>query len=113
MPTDPSEIDVAWIGKTLNNPWWISVADFAAREAEQLGINMTISLPEEEVDLGKQIAIVEAAIEQGVDAIIISASSSEGIIPAIEGAREAGIKIDQLRYPYRRPVTGRCIRRRG
>jgi ABC-type sugar transport system substrate-binding protein len=92
-PTDPSEIDVAWIGKTLNNPWWISVADFAAREAEQLGINMTISLPEEEVDLAKQIAIVEAAIEQGVDAIIISASSSEGIIPAIEKAREAGIKI--------------------
>jgi ABC-type sugar transport system substrate-binding protein len=92
-PTDPSQIDVAWIGKTLNNPWWISVADFAAREAEQLGINMTISLPEEEVDLGKQTAIIEAAIEQGVDAIIISASSSEGIIPAIEKAREAGIKI--------------------
>ncbi|MGD8485268.1 MAG: sugar ABC transporter substrate-binding protein [Chloroflexota bacterium] len=92
-PSDPSEIDVAWIGKTLNNPWWISVADFAEREAEQLGINLTISLPEEEVDLGKQIAMVEAAIEQDVDAIIISASSSEGIIPAIEQAREAGIKI--------------------
>jgi ABC-type sugar transport system substrate-binding protein len=92
-PSDPSDIDVAWIGKTLNNPWWISVADFAQREAEQLGINLTISLPEEEVDLQKQIAITEAAIEQGVDAIIISASSSEGIIPSIEKAREAGIKI--------------------
>jgi ABC-type sugar transport system substrate-binding protein len=92
-PSDPSEIDVAWIGKTLNNPWWISVADFAEREAAQLGISLTISLPEEEVDLERQITMVEAAIEQGVDAIIISASSSEGIIPAIERAREAGIVI--------------------
>jgi len=89
----PSDIDVAWIGKTLNNPWWISVADFAVREGQALGINLTIALPEEEVDLEKQVAMIEAAIEQGVDAIIISASSSEGVIPAIEKAREAGIKI--------------------
>ena len=33
-PLDPSEIDISWIGKTLNNPWWISVADFAVAEAE-------------------------------------------------------------------------------
>lgn len=89
----PSDIDVAWIGKTLNNPWWISVADFAVREGAALGINLTISLPEEEVDLEKQTAMVDAAIEQGVDAIIISASSSDGIIPAIERARAAGIRI--------------------
>lgn len=89
----PSDIDVAWIGKTLNNPWWISVADFAAREAEALGINLTISLPQEEVDLERQISMIEAAIEQQVDAIIISAASSDGVIPAIERAREAGIKI--------------------
>lgn len=92
-PTDPSEIHIAWIGKTLNNPWWISVADFAQREAQALGVNMTISLPEEEVDLEKQVNMVDASIEQGVDAIIISASSSDGVIPAIERAREAGIKI--------------------
>jgi ribose transport system substrate-binding protein len=92
-PTQPGDIDVAWIGKTLNNPWWISVADFAQREATVLGINLTIALPEEEVDLEKQTAMIDAAIEQHVDAIIISASSSDGVIPAIERAREAGIKI--------------------
>lgn len=86
-------IEVAWIGKTLNNPWWISVADFAEREAENLGINLTIALPEEEVDLEKQVAMIEAAIERNVDAIIISAVSSDGIIPAIKKARDEGIKI--------------------
>lgn len=92
-PMDPSEIDISWIGKTLNNPWWISVADFSIAEAEDLGVNLTIAMPEEEVDLEKQIAMIEAAIEQDVDAILISASSSEGVIPAIERAREAGIVI--------------------
>lgn len=90
---DPEEITMSWIGKTLNNPWWISVADFTVAEAEQLGINLTIAMPQEEVDLERQTTMIEASIEQGVDAILISASSSEGVIPAIERAREAGIVI--------------------
>jgi ribose transport system substrate-binding protein len=87
------EINIAWIGKTLNNPWWISVADYAEREADNLGVNLEISLPQEEVDLENQVATVEQAIQKGSDAIVISATSSDGIIPAIEKAREAGIKI--------------------
>lgn len=88
-----SGIRLTWIGKTLNNPWWISVADFAAKEAKNLGVTLEVSLPQEEVDLEKQVAMVEQAIEKKSDAIIISAASSAGIIPAIQKAREAGIKI--------------------
>jgi|HigsolmetaAR203D_1030402.scaffolds.fasta_scaffold00166_20 ribose transport system substrate-binding protein len=88
-----NSIDVAWIGKTLNNPWWISVADFAEKEAKNLGINLTVSLPQEEVDLDKQVAMVEQAIEKKTDAIIISAASSDGIVPVLKSAKEAGIKI--------------------
>lgn len=90
---DGKPIQIAWIGKTLNNPWWISVADYAKMEAKNLGVNLTIALPQEEVDLEKQVAMVESAIQQKADAIIISAASSDGIIPAIKKAREAGIKI--------------------
>lgn len=86
-------IDITWIGKTLNNPWWISVADFAKREAENLGVNLEVSLPQEEVDLEKQVAMVEQAIQKKSDAIVISAASSDGIIPALQKARDAGIKI--------------------
>ncbi len=93
LKTDGTPIEIAWIGKTLNNPWWISVADFAEKEAKSLGVNLTIALPQEEVDLEKQVAMVEAAIERDVDAIILSAASSDGIIPVIKKAREAGIKI--------------------
>ncbi|GHU61127.1 sugar ABC transporter substrate-binding protein [Spirochaetia bacterium] len=90
---DGSPIKLAWIGKTLNNPWWVSVADYALAEAESLGVQLTIALPQEEVDLEKQVAMVESAIQQKVDAIIISAASSDGIIPSIRQARAAGIKV--------------------
>jgi ribose transport system substrate-binding protein len=92
-PKNPADIRLSWIGKTLNNPWWISVADFSQVEAKELGVQLTIAMPEEEVDLEKQITMIEAAVEQKVDAILISASSSDGVIPAIEKAREAGIVI--------------------
>jgi len=93
-PTGNTEdIDIYWIGKTLNNPWWISVSDFARQEADALGVNLTIAIPQEEVDLEKQVAMIETAIEQKADAIVISAASSEGVIPSIQKAREQGIKI--------------------
>lgn len=86
-------VEVYWIGKTLNNPWWISVSDFAKQTADNLGVNLTIAIPQEEVDLEKQVSMIEAAVEKKADAIVISAASSDGIIPAIKKAREAGIKI--------------------
>ncbi len=93
LAKDLSEIKIAWIGKTLNNPWWIQVHDMAIREAEELGVQISLAMPEEEVDLERQVAMIEAAIEQGVDAIVISAVSGEGVIPALERAKANGILI--------------------
>ncbi|MDD3212055.1 MAG: sugar ABC transporter substrate-binding protein [Eubacteriales bacterium] len=90
---EASDISVYWIGKTLNNPWWISVADFAQQEANALGVNLTIAIPQEEVDLERQITMIEAAVQSGAQALVISASSSDGVIPAIQAARDAGLKI--------------------
>jgi len=88
-----SGLNVYWIGKTLNNPWWISVADFAAREAKALGVNLTIAIPQEEVDLERQVSMIEAAVQSGAKALVISAASSDGVAPAIQAARKAGLKI--------------------
>ena len=90
---DGSQIKIAWIGKTLNNPWWISVADFAQREADSLGVDLQKSLPDEEVDLEKQVNMIESAVQKNVNAIVISAASSDGILPALQKAKEGGIKI--------------------
>ncbi|MEF9917029.1 MAG: sugar ABC transporter substrate-binding protein [Lachnospiraceae bacterium] len=87
------DVSIYWIGKTLNNPWWISVSDFAKQTADNLGVKLTIAIPQEEVDLEKQVAMIEAAVEKKADAIVVSAASSDGVIPAIQKARDAGIKI--------------------
>lgn len=87
------DLEIYWIGKTLNNPWWISVSDYAQKEADALGVGLTIAIPQEEVDLEKQVSMIEAAIEKKADAIVISAASSDGVVPAIKKAREEGIKI--------------------
>lgn len=93
LKPDGTPIKISWIGKTLNNPWWISVADFAKKEADNLGVELQIALPQEEVDLEKQAAMVDAAIQQNADAIVISATSSDGIVSSLAQAREKGIKI--------------------
>jgi ABC-type sugar transport system substrate-binding protein len=90
---DDDPMHIYWIGKTLNNPWWISVADFAQQEADALGVELTIAIPQEEVDLERQITMIEAAVESGADALVISATSSDGVAPAIQAAREAGLSI--------------------
>jgi ribose transport system substrate-binding protein len=88
-----AKMNVYWIGKTLNNPWWISVADFAQKEANALGVNLTIAIPQEEVDLERQISMIEAAVQSGAKALVISAASSNGVAPAIKAARDAGLAI--------------------
>ena len=95
-------MDVYWIGKTLNNPWWISVADFATQEAEALGVNLTIAIPQEEVDLERQVSMIEAAVQSGAKALVISAASSDGVAPAIQAAREADLKI--VNFDTRMPI---------
>ena len=65
-------------------------SDFAQQTADNLGVDLTIAIPQEEVDLEKQVSMIEAAIEKKADAIVVSAASSDGVIPAIKKAREAG-----------------------
>lgn len=84
---------IYWIGKTLNNPWWVMVKDIAVREAAELGVAITTNMPEEEVDIAKQVRMIEIAIEEKADAIVISAIHSRGVIPVLQRVQEAGIPI--------------------
>ncbi len=84
---------IYWIGKTLNNPWWIMVKDIAVREAAELGVEITANLPDEEVDMERQVVMIETAIQKKANAIVISAINSQGVIPSLKKAKKAGITI--------------------
>jgi ABC-type sugar transport system substrate-binding protein len=82
-----------WIGKVLNNPWWVMANDFAVKEAQALGVTITCNMPEEEVNLEKQVSMFEDAIQKNVDAIIFSPVDSVALENKLKEARAKGIKL--------------------
>jgi ribose transport system substrate-binding protein len=84
---------VAFVMKTLNNPYFIEMQKGAQEAADRLGINLIVQAAEREVDVEKQMQIIENLIQRKVSAICITPSGSKEIVPAIKKANEANIPI--------------------
>ncbi|MGH7572335.1 MAG: hypothetical protein ACREMK_10890 [Gemmatimonadota bacterium] len=54
-----AEPTVALVLKTLNNPFFIEMADGARAAADSLGIELLVQAPDREIDVEKQMQIVE------------------------------------------------------
>ncbi len=76
---------------TLDNPFFVDLADGAEEAAEELGVNLTV------VDAGDdaatQMSSVEDLVIQGMDLIAINPVDGDAIVPAIEEADMMGIPI--------------------
>ncbi|MBS4208159.1 substrate-binding domain-containing protein [Bacillus sp. FJAT-50079] len=76
---------------TLNNPFFVSMADGAKAKAKELGIELKI------VDAGndtaKQSTDIEDLITSGVDVLIVNPEDSAAVGPAIQSAIDKGIKV--------------------
>jgi len=83
----------ALILKTLNNPFWVDVAEAAQEAANKAGVRLIVLAPERETDVEKQMQIVENVILKKVDAILLAPSGSKEIVPAIRKANDAGIPV--------------------
>lgn len=84
---------VAFVMKTLNNPFFIDMEKGAQDAADRLGVNLIVQAAERELDIEKQMQIVENLIQRKVDALCITPSGSREIVPAIAKANEAGIPV--------------------
>jgi ribose transport system substrate-binding protein len=84
---------IAFVMKTLNNPFFVEMQRGAEETAKKLGINLIVQAAEREVDVEKQMQIIENLIQRKVSAICITPSGSKEIIPAIVKANEAGIPV--------------------
>ena len=91
-PSDGKPV-IAFVMKTLNNPYFIEMQKGAEETAKKLGVNLLIQAAEREVDVEKQMQIIENLIQRRVSAICITPSGSKEIIPAISKANEAGIPV--------------------
>ena len=83
--------DVGLAISTLDNPFFVDLADGADEAAEELGVNLTV------VDAGDdaatQMSSVEDLVIQGMDLIAINPVDGDAIVPAIEEADMMNIPV--------------------
>ncbi len=84
---------IAFVMKTLNNPFFIDMQRGAKETADKFGINLLVQAAEREVDVEKQMQIIENLIQRQVDVICVTPSGSKEIIPAIVKANQANIPV--------------------
>ncbi len=77
--------------KTLDAPYFAAQEVSAKKHAEELGCEV-ISVDGQN-DLNKQVADVEDMVAQGIGALIINPRDSKGLIPAVNAATAAGVKV--------------------
>ncbi|HEY7925073.1 MAG TPA: sugar ABC transporter substrate-binding protein [Vicinamibacteria bacterium] len=84
---------VAFVLKTLNNPFFIEMQKGAREAAERLGVELVVQAAERELDVDKQMQIIENLIETRVGALCITPSGSREVVPAIAKANAARIPV--------------------
>jgi ribose transport system substrate-binding protein len=87
------KLQIALVPKTMNNPFFITMAEGAQKAADAAGVELIVQAADREVDVEKQVQIIENLIIKKVDAILVSPSGSKEIVPAIKKANEAGIPV--------------------
>lgn len=75
----------------MTNAFTTTVAESMKAAAEAAGAELIIN--EASNDISKQVSQIESVVNQKVDAIIIEPVSTNGVIPAIEAAEKAGVKV--------------------
>ena len=77
--------------KTLNAPYFAAQEAAAKDQAAKAGCQVTTA--DAQNDMGKQIGDVEDMVSKGVNLLIINAADPQGLIPAINAAASAGVKV--------------------
>ena len=86
-------IKVGFVVKSLADQYWILVKAGAEAAAEENGVDLTFIAPNAESDVAKQVENIETLIAAGVDVLCIAPSNDETVLPALENAVKAGIKV--------------------
>ncbi|WP_342238171.1 substrate-binding domain-containing protein [Inquilinus sp. OTU3971] len=92
--------------KTLNAPYFAAQEAAAKDQAAKAGCQ--VATADAQNDMGKQIGDVEDMVSKGVNLLIINAADPQGLVPAINAAAAAGVKvvaIDSTVDPKARYIT--------
>ena len=82
--SNDGELSIGFSISTLNNPFFVSMADGAEEKSEELGI--IINVIDAGNDPAKQSTDIEDLINTGIDVLIVNPEDSASIGPAIQSA---------------------------
>ena len=85
-------LNVAFLPKAVNNPYFDTAATGGQIAAAELGGQFKQVGPSEATGAA-QVPFIQDLTTQGVSAIAVSAADPDAIAPALRAAREAGIKV--------------------
>ena len=91
QPTEDGPKKVAVIVSTLNNPWFVVLAETAAAEARKLGYEAKIFDSQNNTSL--EADHFENAIVSGYNAILLNPTDSDGSIVNVTKAKEVDIPV--------------------
>jgi ribose transport system substrate-binding protein len=89
----PGKPTIAFVMKTLNNPFFIEMQKGAEEAAKKVGATLIVQAADREIDVERQMQIIENLIERKVSALCITPSGSREIVPVIVKANKAGIPV--------------------
>ncbi|HBR02184.1 MAG TPA: hypothetical protein DD738_06210 [Ruminiclostridium sp.] len=87
------ELVFALLPKTLTNPYFVAMQEFAEAEAAKHGIKIECIAPPDETKVEEQIAMFETMLEKKVDAILVVPCGTTEIVASIEKANAADIPV--------------------
>jgi fructose transport system substrate-binding protein len=90
---------VGLITKTETNPFFVKMREGAEQKAQELGIELRTAAGKYDGDNDGQVAAIENMIAAGAKGFAIVPSDSKAIVPTIQKARDAGLKVIVLDTP--------------
>lgn len=82
---------IAIVVSTLNNPWFVVLADAAKERAEELGYSATVFDSQNDTD--KETAHFENILASGYDAILFNPTDADGSVANVRRAKTADVPV--------------------
>ena len=92
-------VTVGLITKTETNPFFVKMREGAEAKAKELGVTLMSCAGKFDGDNDGQVACIENQISAGSKGFAIVPSDSKAIVPTIQKARDAGLKVIVLDTP--------------
>lgn len=99
-----NERTVAFVMKSLSNPFFSKMEEGARQYAREQKISLEVFGVARETDVEHQISIVENLITRGYPAIVLAPADSKRLVPVCKRALDKGIVVINIDNPLHKPT---------